>query len=73
MGRGRGDAGTWGRGEAGRRGTRGRGDAGTWGRGDAGTSELGDARGFEDVGDKQIAPHFCAELVKNFFCGSNVK
>ena len=48
-------------------GTRGREEAGTWGGGDAGTSELGDARGFEDVGDKQIAPHFCAELVKNFF------
>ena len=33
------------------------------GRGDAGTSELGGARGFEDV----IAPDFCAELVKYFF------
>ena len=45
--------GTWdvGLGDA---GTRGRGDAGTWGRGDSGTwyartSELGDARGLEDV------------------------
>ena len=34
------------------RGTRGRGDAGTRGRKDAMTSELGDARGFEDVLNK---------------------
>ena len=65
---GRGDAGTRGRGDA---GTRGRGDAGTQGRGDAGT------RGREDFGTrrragirgraKQIAPDFCAELVKYFW------
>ena len=60
--RGRGDAGTWGRWDS---GTRGRRDSGTWGRGDVGTqgrgnsgtwyartSELGDARGFEDVINK---------------------
>ena len=34
------------------RGDVGRGDAGTRGRGDAMTSELGDARGFEDVINK---------------------
>ena len=44
--RGRGDAGTWGLGDV---GTRGLGDAGTW---YARTSELGDARGFEDVINK---------------------
>ena len=44
--RGRGDAGTWERGDV---WTRGRGDAGTW---YARTSELGDARGFEDVINK---------------------
>ena len=41
-------------------GTRGRGDVGTRGRGDAGTRRI---RGR----DKQIAPDFCAELVKYFF------
>ena len=44
--------GTRGRGDAGTRGrvrTRGRGDSGTW---YARTSELGDARGFEDVINK---------------------
>ena len=72
--RGRGDAGTRGRGNA---GTWGRRDAGTWGRGDVGR------RGREDFGtprragirgrDKQIAPDVCAELVKYFFGGSNVR
>ena len=72
MGRGRGtwdvgrgdvgtwDAGTWGRGDL---GTRGRGDLGTRGRGDAGTRRRAWIRGR----DKQIAPDFCAELVKYFF------
>ena len=46
---GRGDAGTWGLGDVGTWGTRGRGDSGTW---YARTSELGDARGFEDVINK---------------------
>ena len=44
--RGREDAGTWGLGDS---GTRGRGDSGTW---YVKTSELGDARGFEDVINK---------------------
>ena len=70
----RGELGTRGRGDV---GTQGRGDVGTWGRRDAGT------RGREDFGtrrragirgrDKQIAPDVCAELVKYFFVGSNVK
>ena len=55
VGRGRGtwgpwDSGTWGRGDVGTRGLRDAGrDAGTW---YARTSELGDARGFEDVINK---------------------
>ena len=49
-----------GRGEA---ETRGSGDAGTWGRGDFGTRRRAGIRG----GDKQMAPDFCAELVKYFF------
>ena len=59
VGRGRGtwDAGTW---DA---GTRGRGHSGTWGRVDAGTRRRVGIRGR----DKQIAPDFCAELVKYFF------
>ena len=76
---GLGDVGTWGRWDV---GTRGRGDAGTWGLGDAGTWGLGDVvrEDFETrrrAGirgrDKQITPDFCAELVKYFFLGSNVK
>ena len=64
---GRGDLRTWGRGGAGTRGrgdagTRGRGDAGTWGREDFGTRRRAGIRGR----DKQIAPDFCAELVKYF-------
>ena len=62
------DAGTWGRGDA---GTRGRGDAGTWGRGDAGTGGCEGFGTWRRAGirgrDKQIAPDFCAELVKYFF------
>ena len=54
--RGRGDAGTWGLGDVGTW-TWGRGDSGTRGHEDLGTwyartSELGDARGFEDVINK---------------------
>ena len=64
MGRGTRDAGTWGR------GTSGGGDVGTRGREDFGTRRSAGIRG----GDKQIAPDFCAELVKYFFfLGSNVK
>ena len=67
---GREDVGTW---------DLARGGVGTWGRGDLGTWGLGDVetRGREDFGtrrragirgrDKQIAPDFCAELVKYFF------
>ena len=55
--RGRGDVG---RGDL---GTRGRGDLGTRGRGDAGTRR----RAWIGGRDKQIAPDFCAELVKYFF------
>ena len=58
--RGRGDAGTRGRGDV---GTRGRGDAGTWGREDLGTRRRAGIRGR----DKQIAPDFCAELIKYLF------
>ena len=39
------------------------GDGGRWGRGDFGTRRRAGIRG----GDKQIAPDFCAELVKYFF------
>ena len=66
--RGREDAGTWGRRDAVMRGcgdvgTRGREDAGTWGREDFGTRRRAGLR----RRDKQIAPDFCAELVKYFF------
>ena len=69
---GRGDVGTWGRGDVGLGdlGTWGRGDVGTWGRGDAGTwgrEDFGTRRRTGIRGrDKQIAPDFCAELVKYF-------
>ena len=58
--RGRVDVGTRGRGDV---GMRGRGDVGTWGREDFGTRRRAGIRGR----DKQIAPHFCAELVKYCF------
>ena len=80
---GRGDAGTRGRGDAGTRGRRdvgpwGRGDveprerggAGTWGRGDVVREDFATRRRAGIRGrDKQIAPDFCAELVKYFFEG----
>ena len=45
------------------RGTWGGGDVGTRGREDFGTRRRAEIRGR----DKQIAPDFCAELVKYFF------
>ena len=59
---GRGDAGTLGRGDLGRKDA-GTWDVGTWGREDFGTRRRAGIRGR----DKQIAPDFCAELVKYFF------
>ena len=49
-------------------GTCGRGHAGTRARGDAGREDFGTRRRAGIRGrDKQIAPDFCAELVKYFF------